>query len=684
MKNLKKYWPALLLLIVWSLTAVCVTACSPQSTDNPTTEDFVENDPEQVTMSSEHVSSIIESLPGFNETTDGPEAGSSSTETSAKPTETDGSETSDTNTGTTDSSTSSKPTVSTSTDTNTDIPTDTTEDTPGTSTDTDVTPEEPIISNVAEPALGAALSLTRTKFKTAPKEFYINGFKCALDESSNTYCFAISERAVGVSKTYAFTGTFEGKKLSVVFPLGNFSPTKHTLSATANQTFKIFLFTDDYYGEYNLRISTMPVMVIETENRTSLPTNNDKKTTLYCTIEIYNPDGDIEPGDEFVASYATIHNRGASSLSYPKKSLKIELQKFENKNGTSVMTERNKRLMGMRDDDDWILDACYADPTMIHNKMAYNLWEEIGGDTNPNALLAGPHCEFVEVIMNGKYHGLFLLVEPVDEKQMGVQKSSNTEDGSHGVFIKTTSWVNTKFDAIKGTPLKSDGTAKSTWEGLEMKYPENGVTKADWDPIWELMEATVNGDDATFTKAAQKYLDKENIVNYWILISVTFARDNAGKNICWSIANLSGPDAKMYINAWDMDNTFGYRYGAASKGPSKDNHTKNPNYADAWFVLLRRYLECNVDGAADYLQTRWKELTRIGAPCSVVGLYMRVDKEMAYLESCGAFEREQQRWPATSTVHASLPRSMETEIEYAKQWIAERIPVVIDIVKSYQ
>ena len=434
----------------------------------------------------------------------------------------------------------------------------------------------------------------------------------------------------------------------------------------------------------------MPIMVIETENRVSLPTGGDKTTTLYCTIEIHNPDADIEPGDEFVASYATIHNRGASSMSYPKKSLKIELQKFETVNGQSVMTERNKRLLGMRDDDDWILDACYADPTMVHNKMAYNLWEEIGGDSNPDAILAGPHCEFVEVIMNGKYHGLFLLVEPVDEKQMGVQKSNDTEDGSHGVYIKAFSWGITKFETITGSPFGSNGTGKTTWDGFEMKYPENNISAEDWTPLYNLLSATAtlranqNAENiAAFRQVASKLLKKENIVNYWIIISVTLARDNAGKNIHYSITNVSDPNMKLYINVWDMDNSFGYRYGPANSGPVKDPVTTE-NYADAWFKLLRYYLKYNVDGAADYLQTRWAELTKKGAPCSVEGLLERLNRETSFVVDSGAFAREQARWPATGGFHASLPNSMETEIQYATEWITARIPVVAEIVQSYK
>ena len=127
-----------------------------------------------------------------------------------------------------------------------------------------------------------------------------------------------------------------------------------------------------------------------------------------------------------------------------------------------------------------------------------------------------------------------------------------------------------------------------------------------------------------------------------------------------------------------MDNTFGYRYGV----PPKKDPVTTENYADKWFKLLQRYLSCNVDGSADYLKARWAELTKSGAPCSVEALHARIETEAAFLNSSGAFLREQARWPAGSS-HASLPNPLATEVTYAKTWVKDRIPVVEKIVEKY-
>lgn len=38
----------------------------------------------------------------------------------------------------------------------------------------------------------------------------------------------------------------------------------------------------------------------------------------------------------------------------------------------------NKNLLGLRDDDDWILNALYADNTQIRDQLCVDLWNEVG------------------------------------------------------------------------------------------------------------------------------------------------------------------------------------------------------------------------------------------------------------------------------------------------------------------
>lgn len=501
----------------------------------------------------------------------------------------------------------------------------------------------------------------------------INGTPCIYDESSNTYLYAVSASAIGKSGIYSVETASPVQNVQIQFRNGELGGNSR-FTPTGNQTIEFRAYTDSLYAEYQLRISTIPLLSVETESRVEITSRVQDRL---CTLTLLDPDYAAHGTTEIFTSSATIRIRGATSANYSKKPYKIELQKYvSDASGNQIMKERNASLLGMRSDDDWHLDAMYLDPTLMHNKLSYALWDEIGGDTNPYGLRSGPRAEYVEVILNGSYNGLYLLVEPVDEKQAGVEKLENTKNGTHGVYYKTTSWTYTKFDTCSGSPFQEKtGKWGYSWGGFELKYPETGISEKDWEPLMQLMDATVYGSDSQFSAVAGRLLDKKNIVNYWILISATHARDNAGKNICWTIANTSKPNFKMYINAWDLDNTFGYRYGVPFA--IEDNLMLHSNYADG-FVLLRRYLKNNVDGSAAYLQTRWAELSGKNGPLSVEQLNRRLQKIGDILRISGAYDREQQRWPD------SCPRTLEYELNYTQSWICEHIPKIDAEVQKYR
>ena len=60
--------------------------------------------------------------------------------------------------------------------------------------------------------------------------------------------------------------------------------------------------------------------------------------------------------------------------------------------------------------------------------MAIDLWADMSADTIPFSDTFGTRMEYVEVIMNGEYMGLYGLMEPIDEKQLGI-----TDGGSQGL-----------------------------------------------------------------------------------------------------------------------------------------------------------------------------------------------------------------------------------------------------------
>lgn len=69
------------------------------------------------------------------------------------------------------------------------------------------------------------------------------------------------------------------------------------------------------------------------------------------------------------------------------------------------ITNRDVEMLGMDAHHEWALHGPYLDKTLIRNYMWYNIAGEIM-DYAPNA-------RFCEVIINGEYQGLYLMVETI-------------------------------------------------------------------------------------------------------------------------------------------------------------------------------------------------------------------------------------------------------------------------------
>ena len=93
-----------------------------------------------------------------------------------------------------------------------------------------------------------------------------------------------------------------------------------------------------------------------------------------------------------------IELRGQSSLRFPKQAWSLELRDRE-RSGDN----RDVPLLGMPADDDWILYAGYNDKTLMRNVVAYDTARRLGRYAS--------RTRFVEVRLNGRYHGVYVLME---------------------------------------------------------------------------------------------------------------------------------------------------------------------------------------------------------------------------------------------------------------------------------
>lgn len=345
--------------------------------------------------------------------------------------------------------------------------------------------------------------------------------------------------------------------------------------------------------------------------------------------------------------------RGKTAAQYPKKSYSLEFV-------DSTQAETDVSLLGMRSDDDWILDAMYIDHARMRNRLCTDIWNaynRIPHHAQEPEAINGTRGTFVEVFLNGQYNGLYCLTERIDRKQLKLKKY---KDEHRGVSYKAVTWDNLMGYCSYNpqAPVNS-----LLWNGFESEYPGE-TSKAGWEYLQEFLEflSPDYTSDEIFADGIHQHIHLDNLIDYTLLVNALYALDNVVKNLYLSIYNVQN-DHRVFFTPWDMDATFGRTYDG----------TLIDQYAFTGSVpfgnqLITRLWEGNVNGFKQTLMQRWDELKHTSlSPDSIAS---RIHAYQKLFESSGAFAREQARWPELCA------EDLSEETDYMISWYARNVELI--------
>jgi hypothetical protein len=362
-----------------------------------------------------------------------------------------------------------------------------------------------------------------------------------------------------------------------------------------------------------------------------------------------------------VRSHIGLRHRGSFSLRYPKKSLDIEFW-----DAAEGRNSRDVQFSNLREDDDWVLDALYNEPLRVNAYVAHQLWLDLHApyyrDRESDAR-AGADQLFVEAFYNGKYHGLYLLSEQVDRKQLKLKK---VKDGKiRGELYKAVDWTNaTRLLAPLDLPPAGSAPHYDGWE-LKHPEPEDGI---GWGPLHALIRFATQSSDDDFRRQASEYFALDNLIDYFLYVNATALIDNTGKNSY--LARYHQGEPYFYV-PWDLDASFGNRYDA-TRNLDPENWLTNG--------LLDRLLELQPDDYGERFCTRYRELREgLFHPDT---LSSRIEAAVAYLERNGAYRREAMAWPGSvdaSTEYRSFVRGWnERRIRFLDRAVCEGLVSAVE------
>ena len=347
--------------------------------------------------------------------------------------------------------------------------------------------------------------------------------------------------------------------------------------------------------------------------------------------------------------------RGGTASTFDKKSFAVKLL---NDSGEDL----DVNVLGIREENYWILDAMAVDRIRMRNRVCFDVWNEMSHtpyDTKYDSR-NGTKGVFVEVFINGNYNGLYCLTDKIDRKLLGLKKVEvNDEDEItvRGLLYKGFTW-NDKTDIWLLSYSEAD-TNKDTWNGWELQYPDDYPSINTWQPLMDLIDfCSESTSDDTFVQEYQDFFYLENLVNYAVFTMVLNVGDNAYKNTFLSVVNIN-EGHRYLLSPWDMDQSLGGHWN----GRYNETLASINRYNE--IAPFNRLMIQNIDNFKDLLRNKWTEYKE--TLFSIESIGQRMDNYASLFSLSGAWEREFAKWNENPV---PLKEDIANELEYVKGWYA--------------
>ena len=380
---------------------------------------------------------------------------------------------------------------------------------------------------------------------------------------------------------------------------------------------------------YTCYRSEMPLITITTDG----PIINSP--AVHGTISVADANGHV------ITMHAGFKIRGTSSQQYDKKSYRVELWA----DATGAMMA-DTTFLGLRSDDDWNLEAMWAQPLRLRDKVANQLWMEIHPlyyqDLEPEAR-SGVRMEYADVFINGSYVGIYALSERMDRKQLELKKYNGE---LRGLLYKGNGAGAPTFESLPAYDNTLD-----TWDNYEWVYPNEAEASYNWSHLYSFTNFVMNSSDNVFNAQYAAQFDKGNAIDYYLFINAVMAMDNMGRNLFLARYKKTGP---YFYAPWDMDAILGL-----------DTDGSQTNNADGLMsngFFDRLINDCSTNGYVASARTRYNSLRN--SILTKNHIMQLVQNQYNALLSSGAYEREHEAWPSF-TVDAS-------QLTYLSNWLDTR------------
>jgi len=436
---------------------------------------------------------------------------------------------------------------------------------------------------------------------------------------------------------------------------------------------------NSYYGEVpnwfrpqrfvDLTSSNLPVVIINTHGET-IP--NEPRIAADMGI-INNPGGQRNNVSDPVNGYngkIQIEIRGKSSQMYPKKSYRIETVDSTGEN-------LNVSLLGLPEENDWILYAPYSDKSLIRNVLSFHLARGMRQYAS--------RTQYFELVLNGQYQGLYVLMETIkrDKNRVNIARlnpDENSGDDITGGYIIKVDKKEGFYDGWQ-SPVKPilSGWRSNYYQYHEPEYDEISTEQKKYIQDFMLQfENALNSSkykdpDSGYTR----FINMDSFVDHMILQELTKEIDSY-KFSTFMYKDKDSKDGRLYMGPfWDFNLGYGNVNFGGEKAWEPEGWMYNKKYPHMywWYRMMRD------DTFKKRFQSRWWELReRIFHTDSILTF---IDTQVNLLQEAG--ERNFQLWPVIGEYvwpNYFVGETWQEEIDFLRDWVIDRLDWIDDNIEK--
>jgi len=414
--------------------------------------------------------------------------------------------------------------------------------------------------------------------------------------------------------------------------------------------------------------SNLPIVVINT-NGFSIP--DEPKITADMGI-IYNGVGVrnnlTDPYNNYYGKIG-IEIRGSSSQMFPKKQYGIELHD-EAGNGISAS------LLDMPAEEDWILFAPYNDKSLMRDVLAYKLGRDLGR--------YAPRTRFCEVVINGEYLGVYVLIEKIkrDNHRVNIAKLNPTEiagdDVTGGYIIK----IDKDSGSGNGgwsSSFYPPGRSSNQQIYFQYDYPSAAEIVTE-QKIY--IQQYLNNFETVLNSSAyndpvngySKYIDVESFIDFFIVNEVSKNVD--GYRLSTYLYKEKDSDGgKLHMGPlWDFNLGFGNANYCTQGNPEGWVTSFNSICSQDYWLIPFWWSKLYSHGTyRNKLAARWNELR---------SNQLKTERILTYIDSLAnvlnaeSQQRNFQKWPVLNTYiwpNYYVGPTFQAEVTWLKNWISARL-----------